>query len=353
MGICKSPSIYTTYAKSEKEATERQKKFDNVDPFPYILPALLNSADIKAYVKTTALIYPFNEKKLSGASYNVPIQGDVVYWKYEADGRKEKKIIKLEKEGDSFILEPNSIAFVTLEPFFHIPSYLALRFNLKITHIYKGLLLGTGPLVDPSFCGKLSIPLHNLTSNSYTFQFNDDLITMEFTKMSDNSEWNNGQKALNIGHKETYCKNQIPSDRTVHDYLSKALRNDHLDSIVSSIPDAVQDCKKEAKAANAEAKAANTAAEKAKNSSYFQAGISVIAVCTLVVSTIGFSLNAVNKANDRYDSLWLEHEQCKEYESTIKSLQEEIDRLADRISEIESSASPSDTVSTPDISHTD
>ncbi len=28
--------------------------------------------------------------------------------------------------------------------------------------VYKGLLLGTGPIVDPGFVGKLYIPLHKL-----------------------------------------------------------------------------------------------------------------------------------------------------------------------------------------------
>jgi hypothetical protein len=44
------------------------------------------------------------------------------------------------------------------------------------------LLLGTGPLVDPGFEGKLLIPLHNLTSSDYDLNTNDALIWIEFTK---------------------------------------------------------------------------------------------------------------------------------------------------------------------------
>ena len=78
----------------------------------------------------------------------------------EMNEHVQKVELNLKEKLDGFDLAPNSIAFVALEPCFRIPEYMALRFNLKIKHIYKGLLLGTGPLVDPGFSGKLFIPLH-------------------------------------------------------------------------------------------------------------------------------------------------------------------------------------------------
>ena len=50
--------------------------------------------------------------------------------------------------------------------------------------MHRGLLLGTGPLVDPGFHGRLLIPLHNLTSDEYTIRGDEGLIWMEFTKTS-------------------------------------------------------------------------------------------------------------------------------------------------------------------------
>jgi len=43
-------------------------------------------------------------------------------------------------------------------------------------------LLGTGPLVDPDYWGKLCIPLHNLTNLDYTIPRDEGLIWVEFTK---------------------------------------------------------------------------------------------------------------------------------------------------------------------------
>jgi hypothetical protein len=73
---------------------------------------------------------------------------------------------------------------VQVEPLFRLPDYIALRFNLKITHVHRGILLGTGPLIDPGFEGRLLIPLHNLTTNEYSLECGEGLIWIEFTKTS-------------------------------------------------------------------------------------------------------------------------------------------------------------------------
>jgi deoxycytidine triphosphate deaminase len=170
-------------AASVDEARRRFGLYKTDDPFPEIPPALMNSADIADYVAATGMIYPFTPDGLKSASYEVSLLGEVVYW--DEDGRHEQDV----RRGDTFILRRNSIAFVTMEPEFHLPDYIALRFNLKIPNVYKGLLLGTGPLVDPGWEGQLSIPLHNLTTNNYPLKGGDPLIWMEFTKLSPNTRW--------------------------------------------------------------------------------------------------------------------------------------------------------------------
>ncbi|TRL36303.1 hypothetical protein FM996_05085 [Methylosinus sporium] len=76
----------------------------------------------------------------------------------------------------------NSIIFVETDLEFRLPDYIAIRFNLQIRHVHRGLLLGTGPLVDPGYWGKLCIPLHNLTNQDYLIPLEEGLIWVEFTK---------------------------------------------------------------------------------------------------------------------------------------------------------------------------
>jgi deoxycytidine triphosphate deaminase len=171
-------------AESCEEAERRATRWSSKDPFPEIRPALLNSADIADYVAQTGMIYPFNPGRLKSASYPIRLLGDVLFW--DEQGNRVSETLK---EGEKFTLPRNSIAFVTLEPVFRFPDYIAGRFNLKIPNVYKGLLLGTGPLVDPGWSGRLSFPLHNLTTNSYDFIGGDEIIWMEFTKLSENDRW--------------------------------------------------------------------------------------------------------------------------------------------------------------------
>jgi deoxycytidine triphosphate deaminase len=172
-----------------EEATKRFEQFKSLDPLPNIPPALLNSGDIYDYARITGMVYPFNHdhgtKKLKSASYEIDFLGEI-YWVDEND-KSHKQSVK--KKDDYFDLKKNSIAYIYLETEFRLPDYLAIRFNLKITCVHRGLLLGTGPLVDPGFCGRLLVPLHNLTSEDYRIYGGDGLIWVEFTKLSPHAHW--------------------------------------------------------------------------------------------------------------------------------------------------------------------
>ena len=78
-----------------------------------------------------------------------------------------------------------------------LPQYIAARFNLHISHVHKGILLGTGPLVDPGFFGNLLIPLHNLTDNNYKFDGGEGIIWVEFTKLSEHKFWSEQKETEN------------------------------------------------------------------------------------------------------------------------------------------------------------
>lgn len=220
----------------DKEAQRRYDTYVSKDPFPEVASALLNSADIFKYVVKTGMIFPFHTEKLMGASYEVAIRGKVIWWEDDGkDGEEQKHEKNLLSPGDFFELKPNSIAYLTLEPMFRIPDYIALRFNLRIVHVYKGLLLGTGPLVDPGFVGRLSIPLHNLTANTYIFRAGDGLIQIEFTKLSKNERWlmqKNGTDGL-------YKRNWITPNRTLETYLERSLQGSGNKSIKSSLPESI------------------------------------------------------------------------------------------------------------------
>ena len=139
--------------------------------------------------------------------------------------------------------------------------------------------------------------------------------------MSPNSLW----ASTAPGSTETYKPNNIDANRGVSAYIGKALKKDGLNTVVSFIPDAMiksqESVRKSEKAVRDVKRAAN-----------IQAIISVVAVCGLIISCVGFSLNALNKANDRYDTLKEEYESIKvDYAKQIDALESRIDELIESI----------------------
>lgn len=176
------------------------KAVATVDPFLRdIPPALLNSADIAAYAEALSpgLFEPFiKEKRLKPATYEISFEGDVYLWQkdrsfleklnpWRDDQAKLEKLEqhKLTKDG-TFTIPANSIVYIFPVTYFRIPLFLALRFNLHIKLVHRGLLLGTGPIVDPGFAGRLLIPVHNLTSQPLTVHGSAGFIWVEVTKIS-------------------------------------------------------------------------------------------------------------------------------------------------------------------------
>jgi deoxycytidine triphosphate deaminase len=205
-----------------EEAKKLYQKTKSNDPFAWIPPALLNKQNIIHYIKSTGMIFPFIEEDLKGITYDARLMGECIYWEYDKKGKgRQKKRVDLQKEGDKIILEPNSIFFLSLQPYFQIPEYIALRYNFKIHHIYKGLLLGTGPIVDPGFTGYLSIPVHNLTDNTYELSYNETMISIEFTKINPYSSIEN--YSLSTKFQKMKIFSEKPAERKVEYYVNDAI----------------------------------------------------------------------------------------------------------------------------------
>ena len=171
------------FVTSPEDADARADEFFRQDPFKDdVKPALLNGADIYDYARVTGMIFPFehHEESLKHASYGISFLGEA----HHIDRKNNYRRVTIEK-GTSFVLEKNSIAFVSIKTHLRLPTYIAMRFNLQIEHVHRGLLLGTGPMVDPGFNGRLLIPLHNLTAEDYRMRGGDGFIWAEFTKLSE------------------------------------------------------------------------------------------------------------------------------------------------------------------------
>lgn len=320
----------TEFAKSFQDAEQRANYWENVDPLPSIAPALLNSADISDYVRMTGMIYPFHSEDLSGATYTVRLGGICTYFD-ESENKRTKQCVfcvgedpldlphaednrKKYKIENKLILKPNSITFLTLEPVFQVPQYMVLRFNLKIPHIYKGLLLGTGPVIDPGFKGRLSIPLHNLTSNEYVFSYGDEIISIEVTKMSPINQYKVTPQTSLDTRLGKYVAREIPNHRQVDQYLQRALEKTNSNSVVSSITSTTNEAKKQAR----------QAIKAVKN-------LSAIGVVGLIGLVIAIVTAVINLLVPSYQLVQSVADKQTAYEIRINNLEEQISQLEEAL----------------------
>jgi deoxycytidine triphosphate deaminase len=135
---------------------------------------MLLSNEIERFCKKQLLIVDYKPEHLRPASYTLTIGPAYV----DSSG----KIKKLKSEQPFFYMEPNSIVYVTTREVLDLPYYIAARFNLRVKWVYKGILLGTGPQVEPGFRGNLSCPLFNLTNRSIKIKLDEEFATIDFER---------------------------------------------------------------------------------------------------------------------------------------------------------------------------
>ncbi len=138
---------------------------------------LLLSDRIEFYCTKVNLIFPFHRDFLRPASYTLHAgreyivtnrAGEIRHGYLTARGRVR--------------IPPSGLIYIRFLEEVNIPHYLIARFNLRVTQVYRGLLLGTGPQVDPGFRGYLGCPIHNFTDSEKEIEFFEDLITIDFEK---------------------------------------------------------------------------------------------------------------------------------------------------------------------------
>jgi len=178
----------------------------NIDIIP---PGMLSSPQIQEYINAGLLIRipdgTMDRNCFKSATYDMRLGNYAVRF-----DNGEKREIKLRDEEDknTLILLPNSLTFVTTHEEFNLPKDVIARFNLKGKFVHQGLLLGTGPIVDPEFQGKLLIPIHNFSNEKVRIKYLESLISVEFTK------------TLNVDNNKLYIKNKH-SKGVPEDYLSR------------------------------------------------------------------------------------------------------------------------------------
>ena len=162
----------------------------SVDPSPNVTGVLLSNM-IEKYIGDVNLIENYDlEECLKPASYDFRLDKECIV--------NGEEVTLGEEGGEEGYLKipPNGIAWVSTYEIVNIPRYLIARFNLRIKWVYKGILLGTGPQVDPGYQGQLHCPLYNLTEKPIRIKYLERFATIDFIKTTDYVE---GVKEISTG----------------------------------------------------------------------------------------------------------------------------------------------------------
>ena len=320
-----------------RRLAEEHRAAGQPDPFSKVPPSLLSAEHIKDYVRKTGAIAPFYDdggrhSRLKMATYEGRI-GNLAY-RYNKQGRLDSL-----KFGEDLIVKANSIVFVECDLDFRLPYYMALRFNLQIRHVHRGLLLGTGPLVDPGYWGKLCIPLHNLTDEDYPISRDDGLIWVEFTKTTAGHQ--SGRPPLDL-HEE----NRGYWD--IREFIEKASnpRSGIGESVPirSSISGVIEQAEE---AANSAGEAEKSATDTKDEASRMRTNITLIGAISglaLVIGIAGFIYTVYSSIVPRIDDLqsrfsYIESvstdKELQDLPSVTRELSEEVKVLRRRVRELE------------------
>lgn len=127
---------------------------------------------IAYYVQTVKLIDPFDFTSLRPAQYDLKV-GDAYY--------SDDVYCKLD-EGDHVKIPRNGLVFIKTRETFNVPYYMIGRYSLRVSQVYRGLLVDNGLQVDPGYHGPIWVPVHNLTSEDRVLKFGETFLSIEFTK---------------------------------------------------------------------------------------------------------------------------------------------------------------------------
>jgi len=217
-----------------KPPDELKEKWLWIDPFGtdtrVMSGAVLLAEDILRYVNEFNVLLDqsdFSKGKLKGASYTMtPHPSDA--WMFDESAGQVRLAVREDSKGPYYVVPKHSLVFIKLRQRLRIPFYVIGRHNLKISYVYQGLLLGTGPQVDPGYVGNLIIPLHNLTTEVVKIHINESFVSIDFVRTTPMALGDNPPETL----KELYSQygsdkcllemSKVTSRVNLSDYLGNA-----------------------------------------------------------------------------------------------------------------------------------
>lgn len=126
------------------------------------------------------VITPFNEESLEPATYDIRVgaMAAVTTETHPLDLR-DKKVLTI---------EPGAMALLESLEVFTLSPRIAGRIGPKSRLMRSGILVSTGPQIDPGFHGRLTVNLINLSPRTFVLEYGEEFLSIEFHHLSESPD---------------------------------------------------------------------------------------------------------------------------------------------------------------------
>lgn len=148
---------------------------------------ILSDQDIKQMSQghgNVPLVTPFDLKSLRLSSYDLTIGGEF----YSGRDAKTSSISTQKlRPNQTFTIPPHGVCFILSEETISLPHDVSAKVSLRMSLVYRGLVLTSQPPFDPGYCGKVIVMVHNLSSEAHHLQQGTRIATIEFVRVENAS----------------------------------------------------------------------------------------------------------------------------------------------------------------------
>jgi dCTP deaminase len=126
------------------------------------------------------IVTPFDDVQVQSASIDLRV-GE------EGATTKTKKRINIREHG-FLILEPGDFGVISIFEELQLGAQYVGRIGLRSKYARKGLIATTGPQIDPGYHGRLTLGVTNLTPQTVSIPYKDDILTLELHRLDQPAE---------------------------------------------------------------------------------------------------------------------------------------------------------------------
>ena len=139
---------------------------------------MLSDADIKRQMRQGGLgLEPFDEASLQPASYDLRVGNS-------AFASTSKQLVDLRHRG-VLVIEPGEFVVAETLEKVELDNQTAGQLGLRSEYARRGLLLLSGPQIDPGFNGLLVVRLINLAPTTVALPYKAPFLTAQFFRLSE------------------------------------------------------------------------------------------------------------------------------------------------------------------------